>query len=644
MQEVLKKFGRYFLLDQVAQGGMAEIFRVRQISSEGLGRILVIKRIQSSYGTNSEFLSMFRSETKVMMNFNHPNIVQLQDYGEEQGQPFIAMEYVEGRSLRQLRDRFYEKTGKMPPELAAYLVGQAAAGLYYAHVFKDRMTGQPLNIVHRDVSPQNILVSYDGNVKIIDFGIAKASINSEQTRAGVIKGKIGYLSPEQINPSVGPLDGRSDLFSLGIVLWELLTGRKLFTADNEIAVLRMIEKCNTTVRPPSEINSSVPKELDAIVMQALSKNRDQRFAHCLEFQKRLQKFLVQFSPEFNPTDIGGEIKSLFANEIVEDRKNLQRLSERAQNLLSLENVTELRPRSESNLDEGTSLDRGSTGSRNFESTQVDVRASVKVDVPIEAPVRTQSKPQTRSSSSSSRPTGSASNQYSGSNSRQWGPPKAVRDKSGSPSFGMAAVIALVGLGLWSMYGGQSTAPRPDGHQNPKARMPSGQEQMAVRLQISPVGGMAQIKVNGKSLGENGGAVIIPTDGPLMARVPLSESVVVTVEANGFKPIEFSGAVDPQKLTLGAYGKEFQVPLTLEPEVFGVLRYRSGIANASLRVEIGGQNWVYKSGLTGGTEVVKLPPGTYRLEFFSSSLNMSQVIPAVTIQAGGSIDQDVILRK
>ena len=146
MQEVLKKFGRYFLLDQIAQGGMAEIFRVRQISSEGLGRILIIKRIGSSYGTNLEFVSMFRSETKVMMNFNHPNIVQLQDYGEEQGQPFIAMEYVEGRSLRQLRDRFYEKTGRMPPDLVAYLVGQAAAGLHYAHVFKDRMTGQPLNI------------------------------------------------------------------------------------------------------------------------------------------------------------------------------------------------------------------------------------------------------------------------------------------------------------------------------------------------------------------------------------------------------------------------------------------------------------------------------------------------------------------
>ena len=200
MQEVLKKFGRYFLLDQVAQGGMAEIFRARQVNPDGLGRLLVIKRIQASYGTNSEFVSMFRSEIKVMMNFNHPNIVQLQDYGEEQKQPFIAMEYVEGRSLRQIRDRYFEKAGGMPPELAAYLVSQTAAGLHYAHVFKDRVSGQPLNIVHRDVSPQNILVSYDGNVKVIDFGIAKASVNSEQTRAGVIKGKIGPVSRADQSP------------------------------------------------------------------------------------------------------------------------------------------------------------------------------------------------------------------------------------------------------------------------------------------------------------------------------------------------------------------------------------------------------------------------------------------------------------
>ena len=168
--------------------------------------------------------------------------------------------------------------------------------------------------------------------------------------------------------------------------------------------------------------------------------------------------------------------------------------------------------------------------------------------------------------------------------------------------------------------------------------------MAVLLQLNPVGGIARIRVNGKDIGEGGGAVQIPVDGPLVAKVPRSTSLQVSIEANGYKTLEYEGSVDPQKLENGAYGKELRLPLSLEPEVYGVLRYRSGIASASLRVEIGGQSWVYKSSLSGGTEVVKLPPGSYRLEFFSPSLNMSQIVPNVTIEAGGSIDQEVILRK
>ena len=151
-------------------------------------------------------------------------------------------------------------------------------------------------------------------------------------------------------------------------------------------------------------------------------------------------------------------------------------------------------------------------------------------------------------------------------------------------------------------------------------------------------------MNGKELGEAGGAVRVPADGPLVVMVPSTGSVAVSVEANGFKPLEYQGTVDPEKLEVGAYGKGLQLSLSLEPEIYGLLKYRSGIANASLRVEIGGQSWIYKSNLSGGTEVVKLPPGTYRLEFFSTSLNMSQIIPEVIIESGGSVEQDVILRK
>jgi serine/threonine protein kinase len=331
MADVLKKFGRYFLLDQIAQGGMAEIYRARLADQEGAGRLLVIKRIQATYGSNNEFLQMFKSEIKVTMGFNHPNIVQLYDFGEEQDQPYIAMEFVDGRNLRQFLSRVAEQKQQFPVELAAYVMEQAASGLHYAHAYKDKISGQALNIVHRDISPQNILVSYEGNVKIIDFGIAKATTNSESTRAGVIKGKPSYLSPEQI--SGDPLDGRCDIFALGIVFWEVLTGRKLFAGDNDLAVLKLIESCNSHVKPPSTVNPKVPKELDYIVLRCLAKQQEKRYQTGEELQRAIHKFLYGFSPDFNPSDLTYFAKDLFKNEIVDDRKKLQKLSEKAGQLL-----------------------------------------------------------------------------------------------------------------------------------------------------------------------------------------------------------------------------------------------------------------------------------------------------------------------
>ena len=209
------------------------------------------------------------------------------------------------------------------------------------------------------------------------------------------------------------------------------------------------------------------------------------------------------------------------------------------------------------------------------------------------------------------------------------------------------MLAAVGAGVWVLYGdpqgGSSQVVKVNSAS--QQRLPSSaQEQVALLIQLNPVGGMARVSVNGKSLGENGGAMMIPTEGPIVAMVPQTGTFKVSVEANGFKPIELESAVDPASLGVGAYGRELRVSMVLEPEVYGLLKYRSPIANASLRVEVGGQNWLYKSSLSGGTEVVKLPPGNYRLEFFSSSLNLSQIVPDVRIEAGGSVEQDVNLRK
>ncbi len=331
MAEVLKKFGRYFLLDHIAQGGMAEIYRARLASVDGAGRLLVIKRIQAGYGANTEFLQMFRSEIKVTMGFNHPNVVQLYDFGEEQGQPYIAMEFVDGKNLRQFMTRFGELKKAFPVELAAHIIEQAAGALHYAHSFKDKISGQPLNVVHRDISPQNILISFDGTVKVIDFGIAKASTNSESTRAGVIKGKPSYLSPEQISGE--QLDGRCDLFALGIVLWEMLCGKKLFAGDNDLAVLKLIESCQTSVKPPSTLNPSVPKELDYIVLRMLAKQREKRYQTGEELQRALHKFVYAFNPDFEPGALSTTAKDLFKDLIVEDRKRIQRLNEKVEQLM-----------------------------------------------------------------------------------------------------------------------------------------------------------------------------------------------------------------------------------------------------------------------------------------------------------------------
>lgn len=332
MAEMMKKFGKYFLLDQIAQGGMAEIYRARMATSEVGGRLLAIKRIIQSYSANPEFVKMFESEIKTIGAFTHPNIVQLYDFGKEQGMLYIAMEYVDGKNLRQFISRFGELKTPFPVEAAVYILEQCAHGMAYAHGFKDKFSGKSMNIVHRDISPQNILISYDGAVKVIDFGIAKADEeNREATRAGVIKGKPSYLSPEQIAGE--ELDGRSDIFALGIVFWELLAGRKCFQADNDFAVLKLIENCNTHVKPPSMYNPKVPKELDAIVMKCLQKNRDQRYGTSEELQRALHKFLYQFAPDFNPADLAYYARDMFKNEIVEDRKKLLKLNEKAEQLL-----------------------------------------------------------------------------------------------------------------------------------------------------------------------------------------------------------------------------------------------------------------------------------------------------------------------
>ena len=315
------RFGRYTIVDPIAVGGMAEIYRARLTNNtEGTDRIIVIKKVIANLSKNEEFVQMFEEEIKITVGLTHPNIIQIYDYGQEEDQYFMAMEYVEGKNLRQFVKRLADMKSMFSIDMSCHIISQTCQALAYAHSFKDRLSGKCLGIVHRDISPQNIMISYDGAVKLFDFGIAKAKSANESTKAGVIKGKPSYLSPEQINGDV--LDGRSDIFALGIVVWELLTAKRLFVSDTDMGVLRMIQSAK--IEPPSTFNPAVPQQLDAIVLKALSRDKTKRYQTAEEFQRDLHKFLYAYNPSFNPADLSYYAQELFKTEIKDDRARLMK--------------------------------------------------------------------------------------------------------------------------------------------------------------------------------------------------------------------------------------------------------------------------------------------------------------------------------
>lgn len=273
-------FEKYILLDRLASGGMAEIYRAWD---PVMDRFCVIKRVHSQFRTNSEFMVMFKDEMRITSALDHANIIKVHNYPKSGD--FIELEYVRGRTLRDIFNKARKEGKPVPQDLAIYIVAEAAAGLYQAHTHRDA-EGRPLNIVHRDISPQNIMVTYDGKVKVLDFGIAKAANKIDQTRAGIVKGKFAYMSPEQLDPNL-TIDHRTDIFSLGIVLWEMLTNEKLFTAKEEIQILDLIKSCN--VPSPNGSNPRLSQKVCEVVLKALSKDRDHRYRDMDQFRIALSE-------------------------------------------------------------------------------------------------------------------------------------------------------------------------------------------------------------------------------------------------------------------------------------------------------------------------------------------------------------------
>jgi TonB family protein len=300
------RFGQYEILERIASGGMAELFRARRRGVEGFEKIVAIKKILPHISDDGEFITMFADEAKLAAQLNHPNIVHIFDLGKvEDGGYFIAMEHVEGRDLRSILQLSRETGQPLPISLSVAIAAKVAAALDYAHRRRGD-DGSDLHIVHRDISPPNILVSSDGDVKLCDFGIAKAASKVSRTESGALKGKVPYMSPEQAWGR--PVDHRSDIYSLGSVLFEMVTGRKLFQGDSDLNVLEKVRAGE--VVPPSSLNPDVWPALDSVVLKALAVKPEDRYAEASEMLRDLEAVLRTYEPPPTSADLAVFVRSL----------------------------------------------------------------------------------------------------------------------------------------------------------------------------------------------------------------------------------------------------------------------------------------------------------------------------------------------
>ena len=281
------KIGNYELIRKIATGGMAELFLAKDMGPGGFEKTLVVKRILPHLAEDPEFVAMFLSEARLASRLNHSNIVQLFELGRAGSSYYLAMEYIDGPSLGGLLRAACAQGVPPPPVLCAWMMAEACQGLAYAHDFCDPATRQPWGLVHRDVSLDNILVSRQGTVKVVDFGIAKAAGQVHSTQPGIVKGKLSYMSPEQLRDK--PLDRRVDVYALGVVFYELLTGHKPFDAKSELSIARAI-LCEPPV-PAVQRRPELPKAVQWILDRALAKDREKRYPDCHAFQADLEAFI-----------------------------------------------------------------------------------------------------------------------------------------------------------------------------------------------------------------------------------------------------------------------------------------------------------------------------------------------------------------
>jgi serine/threonine protein kinase len=304
-------------LDRIAVGGMAEVYTAKSFGVEGFEKIIAVKRILPTMAEDEDFIQMFIDEAKIAGHLNHANVAPIYELGKIGESHYIALEYVWGKDLLQIMNRFRKMRRQMPAAMAAWIGGKMCEGLDYAHRKKDRH-GRPLNIIHRDVSPQNCLVSYEGQVKMIDFGIAKAAARNTKTQAGVLKGKFGYMSPEQVRGL--PVDHRSDVFAVGTCMYEMLTTERLFVGESDFSTLEKVR--HASVPPLTQAIPDLPKELEEIVMKALTREVEDRWQSAGEMQEALQRYISRERPPFGTSKLSAWMKTAFAAEISKEKARL----------------------------------------------------------------------------------------------------------------------------------------------------------------------------------------------------------------------------------------------------------------------------------------------------------------------------------
>jgi serine/threonine-protein kinase len=437
-------FGRYQLLRKIASGGMGQIFLARTEGTQGFEKLIVIKRLLPHLAEDEEFREMFFEEARIAARLNHPNLIQIFDLGQEGSSCYLAMEYVPGHDLRHLEWHARSLGRPIPLGIACRIIADAAAGLDCAHQAVNGR-GQSLGLVHRDVSPQNVLIGFDGAVKLIDFGVVKALDQMQHTITGILKGKYPYMSPEQASGE--EVDHRSDIFSLGIIFWELLARARLFKGSTDMSTIRLVRECE--VRPPSSVNPEITPELDALAMRALARDRQARYPDAAAFRMAIEEFILLKQLQASAVHVVAYLSGLYGDRVPSELDLAG-----SDRLMSLE---ELETGSSS---PGKDAPLGGEGNGSYERHGRDRQRTVRLALR----------------------------------------PRRVRNRW--KSLAMAAMLAVIGLlavQLIKLRGGPRPTPsaRSDGNQ-PAARPSTVTSRSAITLASKPSG--ASVEMNGKKLG------------------------------------------------------------------------------------------------------------------------------------------------